>query len=89
MASYEQTFLEQITHLHGHDFGSWQGWQALMEWVKRQPWRIEFLGGEKIPSRMLHPPTLVMELTRFLEGAPAPAVPEESSSDVQTQANPE
>jgi len=85
MASYEQTFLEQITHIHGQDFSGWQGWQSLMDWVKRQPWRIEFLGGEKIPSRMLHPPTLVAELTRFLEGAPEPAVPEESSPDVQTQ----
>lgn len=28
MASYEQTFLEQITHLHGQDFSSWQGWQS-------------------------------------------------------------
>ncbi|MDK9716546.1 MAG: hypothetical protein OEL57_01405 [Trichlorobacter sp.] len=85
MASYEQTFLEQITHLHGQDFSGWQGWQLLMEWIKRQPWKLEFFGEAKIPARMLHPPTLVTELTRFLEGAPEPAVPEESSPDVQTQ----
>jgi hypothetical protein len=83
MASYEQTFLEQITHLQGQDFSSWQGWQLLMDWVKRQPWRTGIFGGAKIPARMLHPPTLVIELTRFLEGAPA--APEENSPDLQTQ----
>lgn len=83
MASYEQTFLEQITHIHGQDFSGWHGWQALMDWVKRQPWKLEFFGGAKIPARMLYPATLVTELTRFLEGAPA--VPEENNSDIQTQ----
>ncbi len=89
MASYEQTFLEQITHIHGQDFSGWQGWQSLMEWVKRQPWKLEFFGATKIPARMIHPPTLATELTRFLDEAPAPAVPEESSPDLQTQAIPE
>lgn len=68
MASYEQTFLEQITHIHGLDFTTWQGWQPLMEWVKRQSWREEFFGGEKIPARLLHPSTLASELTRYLGG---------------------
>ena len=87
MASYEQTFLEQITHIHGQDFSGWQGWQLLMDWVKRQPWKLEFFGGAKIPARMLHPPTLVTELTRFLEGAPV--VPEESGPDIQMQTSPD
>lgn len=85
MASYEQTFLEQITHLQGQDFSSWQGWQSLMDWIRRQPWRFEFFGGTKIPSRMLHPQTLVMELTEFLKGEALPSQkPEEGSPDVQS-----
>lgn len=59
MAIFEQTFLEQVTQIHG---------QLLMDWVKRQPWRAEFFGGEKIPSRLLHPPTLITELARYLGG---------------------
>jgi len=39
-----------------------------MAWVKRQPWKQEFFGGEKIPSRLLHPATLVAELTKYLGG---------------------
>ena len=68
MANYEQTFLEQITHIRGADFATWQGWQSLMDWVKRQPWRNEFFGGEKIPGKLLHPKTLSLELTRYLGG---------------------
>ncbi len=75
MTGYEQTFLEQITQIHGTDFSSWLGWQRLLDWVKRQPWRKDFFGGTKIPSRLLHPQTLVAELTRFLEGAPVETVP--------------
>ncbi len=68
MASYEQTLLEQITQIHGVDFTTWQGWQSLMDWVKRQPWRQEFFGSDRIPARLLHPSTLVTELTRYLGG---------------------
>jgi hypothetical protein len=68
MASYEQTFLEQITHIHNCDFESWQGWEQLMAWVKRQSWVKEFFGGDKIPAKLLHPPTLAKELTSYLGG---------------------
>lgn len=68
MASYEQTLLEQITQIHGVDFTTWQGWQSLMDWVKRQSWRKDFFGGDRIPARLLHPSTLVTELTRYLGG---------------------
>ena len=68
MAHYEQTLLEQITHIHGTDFDTWKGWQSLMDWVKRQPWRNEFFGGEKIPSRFVYPKTLSSELARYLGG---------------------
>ena len=68
MANYEQTFLEQITNIHGADFTTWKGWQPLMDWTKRQPWRNEFFGGENIPAKLLHPKTLAAELTRYLGG---------------------
>jgi hypothetical protein len=68
MARYEQIFLEQITNIHGTDYTSWQGWQPLMDWVKCQPWKNQFFGGEKIPARLLHPSTLVAELSRYLGG---------------------
>ncbi len=68
MATFEQTFLEQITQIHGQDFSTWQGWQLLMDWVKRQPWKNEFFGSDRIPARLLHPPTLINELTRYLGG---------------------
>lgn len=68
MANYEQIFLEQIINIHGADFTTWQGWQSLMDWVKRQSWRNEFFGGEKIPARLLHPSTLAGELTKYLGG---------------------
>lgn len=68
MASYEQTFLEQLTNIHGADFSTWQGWEQLMTWVKRQPWKEEFFGGDKIPARLLHPQTLSEELTKYLGG---------------------
>jgi hypothetical protein len=68
MASFEQTFLEQITTIQDVDFSTWEGWQALINWINRQPWRKDFLGGEKIPSRLLHPATLVETLTQYLGG---------------------
>ncbi len=68
MAAYEQTFLENITNIRGVDFETWQGWEALMTWIKRQPWRDEFFGGEKIPSKFLFPSTLVTELAKYLGG---------------------
>ena len=68
MAVYEQTFLEQITHINNTDFESWQGWEELMTWVKRQSWKKEFFGTEKIPARLLHPQTLTRELTVYLGG---------------------
>lgn len=68
MAGHEQAFLEQITNMHGVDFSTWQGWEKLMAWIKRQSWAQDFLGGEKIPSRFLHPATMVEELTRYLGG---------------------
>lgn len=68
MASTNQAFLEQITNIQGVDFTTWQGWEKLMAWVKRQPWTIDFLGGGKIPARLLHPETLAAELTQFLGG---------------------
>ncbi len=67
MASFEQTFLEQITSIQGVDFYTWQGWRQLMEWVKRQPWRSEFIGGDKIPSRFMHPATLADSLVKYLQ----------------------
>ena len=68
MACFEQTFLEQITAIRGIDFYTWEGWQSLMEWVKRQSWRRDFLGGDKVPSRLLHPAALVDALTQYLNG---------------------
>jgi hypothetical protein len=68
MASFEQTFLEQITNIHGVDFSTWKGWQALMDWVHRQPWRSDFLGSEKTPCRLVHPQTLAEELIKYLGG---------------------
>lgn len=68
MAGYEQTFLEQITNIHGSDFSTWSGWEKLMAWTKRQPWSTDFLGKEKIPGRFLSPSTLADELTKYLGG---------------------
>ena len=68
MASFEQTFLEQITTIRGVDFSTWEGWQELITWINRQSWRREFYGGDKIPSRLLHPATLVETLTKYLGG---------------------
>jgi hypothetical protein len=67
MTGHEQTFLEQITNINGLDFNSWQGWEKLLAWVKRQSWSDEFLGDGKIPARFLHPATLAEELTAYLE----------------------
>lgn len=66
MASTNQAFLEQITNINGVDFSTWQGWEKLMGWVKRQSWSEEFLGTGKIPSRLLHPDTLADELAKYL-----------------------
>lgn len=68
MSAYEQEFLQNITNIRGVDFETWQGWEQLMAWTKRQPWKQEFFGGDKIPSRLLHPATLVTELTKYLGG---------------------
>lgn len=68
MAGYEQTFLEQITNIQGVDFNTWQGWEKLMAWTKRQAWAKDFLGGDKIPARLLYPTTLAEELTKYLGG---------------------
>jgi len=68
MASFEQSFLEQITNIHDVEFSTWQGWQALMCWINRQSWRNDFFGGDKIPSRLVHPATLVETLTEYLGG---------------------
>lgn len=68
MTPFEQSFLEQVTNMHGTDFSTWQGWQALMEWIKKQPWNKEFFGGEKIPARLLYPAQLVTDLTKYLGG---------------------
>lgn len=68
MAGFEQTFLEQVTTIRGVDFYTWDGWQALIDWVNRQPWRRDFLGGDRIPSRLLHPATLVEALIVYLGG---------------------
>lgn len=68
MASFEQTFLEQITNIHGVEFANWQGWQVLIEWVNRQSWRNDFYGGDRIPSRLIHPTTLVEALIKYLGG---------------------
>lgn len=68
MSAYEQEFLQNITNIRGVDFETWPGWEQLMAWVKRQPWKQEFFGGEKIPARLLHPATLVAELTKYLGG---------------------
>ena len=68
MAGYEQTFLEQITNIQGVDFSTWQGWEKLMSWTRRQAWSKEFLGEDKIPARFMHPTTLAEELTKYLGG---------------------
>jgi hypothetical protein len=68
VAGYEQSFMEHITGIHDVDFSSWAGWQRLTVWLARQPWRDEFYGGRKVPSRYIHPPTLLQELTTFLGG---------------------
>jgi len=68
VAGYEQSFLEQITNIHGVDFTTWAGWEMLMSWTKRQVWSGDFFGNEKIPSRFLNPTTLAEELTKYLCG---------------------
>lgn len=68
MSAYEQEFLQNITNIQGVDFETWQGWEQLMTWTKRQPWKKEFFGGEKIPAKLLHPATMVAELTKYLGG---------------------
>jgi len=39
-----------------------------MDWINRQPWRKDFFGGDKIPSKLVHPPTLANEISKFLGG---------------------
>lgn len=68
VSAYEQEFLQNITNIREVDFETWQGWEVLMAWVKRQPWKNDFFGGEKIPARLLYPATLVAELTKYLGG---------------------
>jgi len=43
MSAYEQEFLQNITNIRGVDFETWQGWEQLMAWTKRQPWKTSFL----------------------------------------------
>jgi len=62
----QQRFLEGITHIRDVDFMSWQGWEQLMTWVRRQAWRGDFFGGEKIPSRLLYPKSLTQELISYM-----------------------
>jgi len=62
--AFNQQFLEQITGIT-EDLSTWNGHTALMEWIKRQTWRKEFLG-DKIPSRLLNPEVLASELVVFL-----------------------
>jgi len=60
-------FLGQITSLDC-DFNNWQSWHTLMNWIKRQPWSNDFFGGDKIPSRLVHPQTLANEISKYLGG---------------------
>lgn len=60
-------FLEQITHLDC-EFNNWQSWQMLIDWVKRQPWCKDFMGGDKIPSKLLFHATLANEVSKYLGG---------------------
>ncbi|MDK9716448.1 MAG: hypothetical protein OEL57_00900 [Trichlorobacter sp.] len=64
----QQRFLEGITHIKDVDFMSWQGWELLMSWVRQQAWRVDFFGGEKIPSRLLYPKSLTSELIGYMAG---------------------
>jgi hypothetical protein len=66
MASFEQNFLEQVTNIRNVDFNIWDGWQTLMDWVKRQSWCKDFMGSNKVPSRLLHPATLMESLPQYL-----------------------
>lgn len=64
----QQRFLEGITNIRNVDFLSWHGWEQLMAWVRRQAWRVDFFGGEKIPSRLLYPKSLTRELISYMAG---------------------
>ena len=64
----QQRFLEGITHIRNVDFLSWQGWEHLMTWVRSQTWRVDFFGGDKIPSRLLYPKSLTQELIAYMAG---------------------
>lgn len=67
LKSARDQFLEQITNIDC-EFNNWEAWQLLMNWVKRQPWCKDFLGGDKIPSRLLHHATLANEVSKYLGG---------------------
>jgi len=61
-------FLNQITGIDREFSNDWMSWQMLMDWLKRQPWNQELLGGDKIPGRLLHHSTLANEISRYLGG---------------------
>lgn len=67
LRSPRDKFLNQLTGLDC-EFNNWVSWQLLMDWLKRQPWRHELLGSEKIPARLLHPATLANEVSHYLGG---------------------
>lgn len=67
LRSARDKFLNQLTGIDA-EFNNWSSWQLLMDWLKRQPWRHELLGDDKIPGRLLHPNTLANEVSRYLGG---------------------
>ena len=65
--SARDQFLNQLTGIDC-EFNNWAAWQELMDWLKRQPWRQDFLGGERIPGRLIHYSVLANEVSRYLGG---------------------
>lgn len=67
LRSPRDKFLYQLTGID-REFSNWGSWQMLMDWLKRQPWRNELFGGDKILGRLLHHSTLANEISRYLGG---------------------
>lgn len=67
LRSPRDQFLNQLTGID-RDFNDWASWQLLMDWLRRQPWRQEFFGGDKIPGRLLHHSVLANEVSKYLGG---------------------